>query len=75
MVLGVFAGRTTIVPFGDNMIQVTNLPYIMQPRPAAFNVHQKHKHPSFTLAGYCHVSGHENILCTKGNYMSNINTG
>lgn len=76
MVLKVLSGRTTIVPFGDNMMQVANLPYMVQPLPAAFNAHQKNgKHPSFRLAGYRHVPRQENILCTRGNYMSNINTG
>lgn len=41
MVLEVLSGRTTIVPFGDNMMQVANLPCMVQPLPAAFNVHQK----------------------------------
>lgn len=41
MVLEVLAGRTTIVPSGDNMTQVTNLPYIMQPVPAASSGPQK----------------------------------
>lgn len=41
MILEVLSGRTTIVPFGDNMMQVANLPDMVWPLPAAFNAHQK----------------------------------
>lgn len=41
MVLEVLAGRTTVVPSGDNMMQVTNLLHVMQPLPAAFRGPQK----------------------------------